>query len=137
MKLDNKHSPKSIADNNVNGHDVESKFELISCPLNGKNCKNHLISINRNFIESNIYHKNKEYQQSIEALNNAFTETLELNEETCAKCAETFRFSIIQMLQNIHVELGNTTKGLLKTNRYKSSYILADNVLHSFKNKGI
>jgi hypothetical protein len=128
MKMDKNKSPKSVAKNYTNGH---NKFELVSCPRNGKNCSKHLITINKNYSDSNLFHQNKEYHRSIEALNDAFNKTFELNESTCANCARTFRYSIIQSLKNIHLELQDMSSGFFKKNDYKSSFVLADNVLNT------
>ena len=114
-----------------------NKIELVSCPRNGVKCKNHLAAINEDYSESSIYHQNREYQKSIEALNNAFTKTFELKEDTCTKCANMFRSTIIQSLEDIHLELHSMSKGLFKTKRYQSSYILAGNVLNNLKSTNI
>ena len=126
--MDKNKPQESFAEGTQNEH---SKFELVSCPRNGKNCSKHLITINRNYSDSNLYYQNKEYQQSIEALNNAFNKTFELNESTCVNCARTFRFAIIQSLKSIHLELQDMSTGLFKKNDYKSSFVLADNVLNN------
>lgn len=124
-------SQKNDCENKSSG-----KFELINCPRNGKSCKAHLIAINNKYSDSNYHYHNKEYQESILALNYAFDKTFELNQETCANCARVFRYTIIQTLQNIHLELQSMTTGLFKNKRYKASYILAENVLNEFVNKG-
>lgn len=136
MKM-NKNTPKkAFLENDSNKQSVESKFKLISCPRDGKNCKNHLNSINKNYLESDIHFQNKEYLESINALNSAFTKTFELNKETCEQCAKTFRYTIIQTLQSIHSELYDMSNGLFKTNRYKSSYIFAGNILNNLRKQG-
>lgn len=130
----NKNKPlKSYSEQDTFEHNAESKFELVKCPRNGRNCKHQLIEINKKYSDSDYFYQNKEYQESIEALNIAFNKTFELNEETCANCARTFRYAIIQTLQNIHIELESMTNGLFKKNRYRSSYILAENVLNDFQ----
>ena len=116
-----------------NSHNGDNKFELISCLQNGGKCKSHLSAINKNYTESDIYHQNKEYRKSIEALNSAFNKTLELQDASCVNCAEMFRSTIIQSLENIHIELHNMSTGWFKNKRYKLSYILAGNVLKEFK----
>ena len=136
MKMDKSKPLKSFSKKGVNNHMVENKFELIKCPRNGKNCKMHLVAINQSYNDSDYYYQNKEYEESIEALNSAFNKTFELNEETCTNCARTFRYTIIQTLQSIHMELDNMTNGFFKKNRYKSSYILAGHVLDSLRSKG-
>lgn len=132
--MDKNKPQKSYSEQDLYEHKAESKFELIKCPRNGRNCRIHLNEINKNYSASDYYYQNKEYQESIEALNDAFTKTLELTDETCKGCAETFRYTIIQTLQNIHSELNTLTNGLFKKKRYKMSYILAENVLNDLKN---
>lgn len=136
MKME-KNKPHQICSEQDNcEYKPGGKFELIYCPRNGKNCKDHLNEINKKYIDSDYYYQNKEYQESIAALNNAFQKTYELNQETCANCARTFRNTIFQTLQNIHVELYDMTNGLFKNKRYNASYVLAENVLNEFKRKG-
>ena len=136
MKMTNSRPLKSFSDYETYEREAGNKFELISCPRNGRNCKKHLVAINKDYIESDYYLKNKEYNESIEALNSAFTKTYELKEETCEQCAKTFRYTILQTLQNIHMELYNMSNGLFKSKRYRSSYIFAGNVLNNLKQKG-
>ena len=137
MKMDKNKPQKSFSEYDpYNNREAENKFELIRCPHDGKNCKNHLTLINKDYTESNFYLQNKEYHESIEALNSAFTKTFKLQEETCAQCAKTFRYTIIQTLQNIQMDLYNMSNGMFKTNRYKSSYIFAGNVLDRLRQNG-
>lgn len=113
----------------------ENKIELLSCIRNGDRCKNHLTLINEEYSTLQTYLQEKEYQKSIEALDKAFNKTFELREDSCSGCAKMFRSTIIQSLENIHLELKEMSKGIFKTNRYQSSYILADNVLRGLKQK--
>jgi hypothetical protein len=136
MKMDKNKSLQTCSEQDNCEYKAKSKFELINCPRNGKNCKAHLVAINEKYSDSDYYYHNKEYQESILALNNAFNKTFELNQETCASCARVFRDTMIQTLQNIHMELHSMTTGFFKNKRYKDSYILADNVLNDFINKG-
>ena len=133
MKMHKNKPRNSFSEQDLNEYKAESKFELIKCPRDGRNCKHHLVEINKKYSDSNFFYQNKEYQESIEALNVAFNKTFELNQETCTNCARTFRYAIIQSLQNIHTELGSMTNGLFKKNRYRSSYILAENVLNDLQ----
>ncbi|HKI89645.1 MAG TPA: hypothetical protein VKA38_11505 [Draconibacterium sp.] len=129
--MDKSRTLKSFTDSSANVYNGKSKFELINCPRNGKNCKTHLLEINRNYSDSDYFYQNKEYQESIEALNAAFSKTFELNEDICSNCAKLFRCTIVQSLQNIHLELHKLSTGFFKKNDYKSSYILADSTLNS------
>lgn len=114
----------------------QNKIELLSCKRNGDRCKNHLTSINEEYSTLQTYLPDKEYQKSIEALNNAFHKTFELQEDSCSSCAKMFRSTIIRSLENIHLELKEMSEGIFKTKRYQSSYILADNVLRGIKQQG-
>lgn len=108
------------------------KIILMHCQRHGARCKDQLAELNQNFNISAVYHQNKEYEKSVEALSKAFSMTYELQEKTCAKCADMFRSTIIQSLENIHLELHSMSTGFFKS-RYKSSYILTGNVLNDFK----
>ena len=111
----------------------KNKIELLSCKRNGDRCKNHLTLINEEYSTLQTYLPSKEYQKSIEALDKAFHKTFELQEDSCTGCAKMFRSTIIQSLENIHLELREMSKGIFKTKRYQKSYILADNVLRVLK----
>ncbi len=116
--------------------DNKDKIELVkTCHLNGKSCKKQLSLINLNFMESTYYHRNKDYQNSIEALKSAFHQTYELQDTSCYMCSEFFRATITQSLINIHNELQKMSTGLFGSNRHHGSYLLASNALQSFKNK--
>lgn len=111
----------------------ENKIELVGCPRGGKSCLEHRSEINKRFQDSSRYHRGKDYQRSIEALQSAFTKTSELQESTCLNCAEFFRSTITQSLENIHDDLHNMSTGLFGTTRYQSSYVMARDVLTEFK----
>lgn len=117
-------------------NDKNDKIEIVSCPLEEKKCKEHLSVVNRSHLESGIYHRDKDFQRSIETLKSAFYITTELQEPPCLKCAGLFRSTITQSLENIHGELGKMSTGLFRTKRYHASYIEAGNVLKEFKNEG-
>ncbi len=117
-------------------NDNQDKIELLDCQLNGKNCKNTLPKINNYFLESDRYYRDKDFQKSIEALKNAFYTTAELQETPCIKCAELFRSTITQSLENIHDELRKMSTGLFRTKRYQLSFKEAEKVLKEFKSSG-
>ena len=113
--------------------DRPNKFEMVSCPQKENYCKNHLKEINNSYFEFDTYRENKQYQNSIAALKNAFYCTTELKESPCNKCAEYFQTNIIQSLENIHQEIHKMSVGLFKTRRYNLSYIIAGDVLKELK----
>lgn len=112
---------------------MNEKIELLSCPLDGINCKEHRMVINRDFYESQDYLLNKDYPRSILALKNAFHKTAELQKASCLNCAELFRNTITQSLENIHDDLHLMSTGMFGNNRFHSSLELAGSVLKEMK----
>ena len=92
----------------------KEKFELESCPLNQKYCKKILPSLNKSYLESDLYYINKEYHKSIELLKNARNQTVELREPSCANCGEFFRSTIDQSLMKIQKEQRRMSRGLFR-----------------------
>ncbi len=117
----------------IDSDGAESKFELLSCKRKGIKCQNHLLYINKSYIKSDYYLQNKEYFKSVEELDKAFKKTFKLENESCMKCAEMFRTTIIRSLEEIHSELRSMSSGLFRKKQYKSSYIMTGNVLQSLK----
>lgn len=111
----------------------ENKIELLGCQRGGTNCVDHRAEINKNFQDSHAFHREKDYRRSIEALQNAFHKTSELEEHSCLRCAEFFRSTITDSLENIHDDLHRISTGLFKKKRFQSSYVMAQNVLNEFK----
>lgn len=114
-------------------NEKKKKFELVSCPLNGLYCKNIVAAMNKDYVESEAAHLNKEYDKSLDALKNAYNKTMELPESPCSSCASNFRSAINDSVENIHSELKSMSKGLFSTNRYQSSCEKAEQVLNEFK----
>jgi len=112
---------------------MNEKIELLRCPMDGINCREHRRVINRDFYESQDYLLNKDYPRSILALKNAFHKTTELQKTSCLSCAELFRNTITQSLENIHDDLHLMSTGLFGHNRFHSSLKLAGNVLKEMK----
>jgi len=115
------------------GNKQHLKIELLVCQAGGQNCKEHLSIINDCYLDANNYHFEKDYLNSIESLKNAFFKTSELNQETCVKCANLFRSTIRQSLENIHGELHHLTTGLIKNRRYLNCYKKSCAVLNDLK----
>lgn len=113
--------------------DSQDKIELVSCAGQGMKCKNQLIEINIIYSESHSHLKEKDYQRAIEKLKSAYHKTTVLTDNECIKCSELFRSTIIESLKNIKEELRTLTTGFLGSNHYRSSYILAYNVLEEIK----
>lgn len=97
-------------------------------------CKGHLYEVNKCYLDSEQYHKEKNFQQSIETLKSAFVKTTELTDHPCANCALLFRSVIIESMKNIYNELGQMSKGIFGTRRYQLSYLSAEMALKEFEN---
>lgn len=92
----------------------KEKFELVSCPLNEKHCKEIRPSLNKSYLESDQYYINKEYHRSIELLKDAHNQTYELREPACSNCADFFRSTIEQSLTQIQKEQRRMSRGLFR-----------------------
>lgn len=112
----------------------QDKFEMVSCKFNGKFCKEVRSQLNMNYSNAFKYLQYKEFNKSINALEDAFDKTLELQGSSCFSCASFFRSSITESLENIYEDLDNMSRGLFRTNKYQSSCKKAKVVLDEFKN---
>lgn len=112
-----------------------NKIELINCPKGGATCSSQLSDINKNFMESDNYQQNKEYRMSIRSLQNAFDKTYELEVSKCKKCAQLFRSTIINSLENMHVELEKMSSEKFRGKHYRSSYVLAEDAIRDLREK--
>lgn len=111
----------------------QNKFEVLTCNVLGGSCKEHLVVINEYYLEANKYHLEKDYLNTIESLKNAFFRTNQLNENSCVKCANLFRSTITESIENIHGELQNLTTGLFRKKRYQRSFLASREVLSEIK----
>jgi len=116
-------------------NDGQGKIELVSCPHLGEGCKKHISEINESFLASNKYFRNSEYSRAIEELKSAFYTTNEINTNSCISCAELFRSTIQESLENIHEDLQKMTSGIFRRKQYQSSYELATEVLDEFRKR--
>ena len=114
-------------------NDRKGKIELVSCPHLEEDCKKHVSDINESFLASNKYFRDRDYTRAIGELKSAFYTTNEINKTSCFGCAELYRSTIIDSLENIHEDLQKMTTGLFKAKRFESSYILATEVLDEFR----
>jgi hypothetical protein len=115
-------------------YDKQDKIELLSCPRKEMMCKEHLSLVNKCYVEAEHYRKEKDYERSIDTLKSAFYKTTELVDQSCSKCAELFRSTITESLENVHCELEKMSTGIFSKKRYQSSYLMADNILKEFEN---
>lgn len=116
-------------------NDNEDKIELVACSQLGKDCTEHRLIINENFLASHKFRLNKDYSSSIEALKSAFYKATELQESSCSKCAELFCSTITESLEDIHQDLQKMSSGLILKKRYEPSFKLASLALEEFRKK--
>ena len=114
--------------------DRQDKFEMVSCQFNGKFCKEVRSHLNTNYSNAFKYLQYKEFDKSINALEDAFDKTSELQGSACFSCASFFRSSIAESVENIHDDLASMSHGFFRTNKYESSCKRAKVVLDEFKN---
>jgi len=131
-KINNPSSFSAIDSEYLNAN--QDKIQLVSCPGKEMICKEHLAVVNKCYVESVQFRRDKNFQQSIEALKNAFYKTTELEDEPCSKCAVLFRSTITESMENIHGELKKMTTGIFGKKHYQPSFILAENTLKEFEN---
>jgi len=122
------YSSLSITDNEYFKNKKE-KFELVSCPIHEIYCKKIRPALNKNYLDSEMYHINKEYQKSIELLKNAHSKTFDLKEHSCANCAQLFRSTIEQSLLKLHKEQRRASRGLFRFKGYQPASLNLDPVL--------
>ena len=115
--------------------DNQDKFELVSCPRLGEDCKKTFSAINASFLSSERYWRDKEYSRAIGELKSAFYSVNEITEASCAGCTELFRSTILESLGHIHEDLEKMNRGFYRKNRYQSSYDLATGVIDEFRKK--
>lgn len=110
----------------------QNKVELLGCPYNGKNCNKQLAVINKNYFDSTRYQKEKNYLKAIHMLRSAYRKTNELQQSSCAGCAELFRETINTSMENIHNDLRKMTTGVFRNKRYHEVYLEAAKALKEF-----
>ena len=111
----------------------QDKFEVVSCPRKEMKCNKQLSVINTYYNASEHFHREKDYQNSIESLQNAFYKTLDLNDQPCARCAALFRSVIIESVENKRNELYKMTKGFFGNKHYQPGLLLSEKVLSELK----
>lgn len=112
----------------------EDKFKMVSCPVNGIYCKDHILpQINELYAESELARINKEYQNAVELLQKAYYKTLELTESPCGKCVEMFQGSINQTLENMQEELYEMSFGIFHKKRYQQAYAKLNNFMRKIR----
>lgn len=120
----------SVAENDFNNS--QKKIQVVKCKADGINCKDHLAAINNNFLQSSYYYQDKDYRRAIEALESAFEGTITIQSNTCSKCVNLFRTTIIETLTNYHAELKSISTGIFAKKRFRQDYEFAETVLNNF-----
>lgn len=115
-------------------NDSQDKIQLVSCPRKEMICKEHLAVVNKCYVESEQFRRDKDYDRTIDTLKRAFYKTTELLDQPCTKCAMLFRSTITESLENIHGELEKMSTGLFGKKRFHTNSIMAANVLKEFEN---
>lgn len=111
----------------------QDKIEVVSCPRDGMICQEQLSLINKSYIVSEHYFRDKDFQQSIDSLKEAFYETFELDESPCTKCALHFRSTITESLENMHGELKKMTSGFFARKEHRPSLDKVTDILVEFE----
>ncbi len=114
--------------------DNKGIVEVFNCPLKEMMCKVHLAGIYKNYVQSELYRKEKDYLKSIDCLKVAFAKAAELMDNPCTECTQHFRMSIINTMVSIHDELEVISKGIFGDRNYQSVYLKSVEVLNEFKN---
>lgn len=116
--------------------DSQDKIEVSGCKKDQLVCMNYLPEINRLLKESDVFFRERDYNRSLEALEQAYQVTHELRQSDCLKCADIFRATIVESLEEISAELEGMTKGFFRTQRYLPCRNKAEQLLNRYKNIG-
>jgi len=114
-------------------NDKQDKIELVSNIELAAECKEYLNLINKNYYESDRYRREKDFQRSIEKLQNAFYRTVELKDTPFTKYSDLVRIIITDSLNSIKGELRYMSTGLFRSKHYLSSYEKVDQVLEEIE----
>jgi hypothetical protein len=113
--------------------DSHDKIEVVSCPRKEMICQGHLAIINRCYVLSEQSFKDKNFDQSIDTLKDAYYKTMEIVDTPCIGCAKLFRSTITESLENMHTELEKMTSGIFGKKSYQPSKKKAIDVLNEFE----
>ncbi len=122
---------RSTSSREKNGESEPIQF--VSCQFNGSKCINQRRKINQCLFKSHGSFVDKEYDDSIEKLRAAYTETLDIMGSPCASCAQLFRSRITQSMEQIHGELERMTTGFFRWDCHKPSYEVASTMINEFR----
>lgn len=108
-------------------------IQFVSCQFNGSKCVNQRNKINQCLFKSHDSFVDREYDDSMEELKTAYTETLDILGSPCASCAQLFRHRITQSMEQIHGELEQMTTGFFRWDCHKPSYEVASTMINEFR----
>ena len=114
-------------------NDMQNKIEIVGCDRNELVCTGHVAGINKSFLESERYRRDKNYPRAIEKLKSAYYLTAEISDKPCLNCSKFFRSTIIDSLHLIKNELKKLTTGFFANQYYKPSYLLVEEVLQELE----
>ena len=133
MKLNWKKYLSVVASESDYFNDATDKIEFTGCKLSHHTCLDYLPVINELFRDSERYHRIKNFDQALEALEQAFNTASEIKDANCLQCGLFFKATIIQSIENIHDDLSRMRSGLFGTRRYDNSYAKAEKMLKKFR----
>jgi hypothetical protein len=125
--------PLSVAENDLNNS--QEKIQVVKCKPDGISCKDYLAALNNNFLQSSYYYQDKDYRRAIEALESAFEGTVTIQSNSCSKCVNLFRTTIIETLTNYRDELKSISTGIFAKKRFRQDYEFAETVLENFRSR--
>ena len=111
----------------------KEKFELVSCPIHEKYCKELRPDLNNKYIDFEQHYINKDYQKSVDVLKSAYNRTFELKEPYCANCAEFFRSEINQSILKVQKEQRKKSRSLFGHRYYQLATLNLDSALKEIK----
>lgn len=114
-------------------NDKQDKIELVSSIELAAECKEYFKLINKNYLESDRYRREKDFQRSIEKLQNEFYRTMELKNTPFMKYSDLVRIIITDSLNSIKWELKYMSTGFFSSKRYRLSYKKVDQVLEEIE----
>jgi len=109
--------------------DMKEKFELVSCPIDEKHCKELRSELNKLYFDAEQFQIDKKYQKSVDLLKIAYQRTFELTKPTCANCANFFRSTMEESILNVQSEQHRLSRGLFRLKRYQLDSLELDPVL--------
>jgi len=115
--------------------DNEDAIELENCPAGGDLCKSQMAFMNKNLISARKLIENKEYTRAVISIKDSFDSTFELKEKQCQACADLFRKTISNKLDQLILDLDEMTNGFMGIKSYQSDLNVAKRLLQDMKDR--